>query len=55
MESKKYKPTTSSVKNHLSKRAHEKFTKELDLFLCNTCLDKKDQEKLVKLINKLID
>lgn len=55
MESKKYKPTTDSVKNILSKRAHEKFAKELDLFLCNTSLDKKDQEKLIKLINKLID
>lgn len=55
MEKKKYKPTVGSVKNHLSKRAPEKFVKEIDLFLCNTCLPKEDQEKLIKLINKLID
>lgn len=55
MEKKKYKPAASSIKENLSKRAPEKFVKDLDLFLCNTCLPKSDQEKLIKLINKLID
>lgn len=55
MEKKKYKPAVNSIKENLSKRAPEKFVKELDLFLCNTCLPKGDQDKLIKLINKLID
>jgi hypothetical protein len=46
---------TDSVKNELSKRAPEKFAHELDLFLCNSCLGKKDQIKLIKIINKLVD
>ena len=53
MENKKYKPATESVKG-LSKKAPEKFIKDIDLFLCNTCLPKSDQEKLIKMINKLI-
>ena len=51
----KYKPTTSSVKNNLSKRFDTKFIKELDLFLCNSSLNKDEQEKLVKLLNKIVD
>lgn len=41
--------------NKLSEKAPEKFKKELDLFLTNTNLTKKEQEKLIKLINKLLD
>ena len=55
MEKSKYKPTVKAVREFLSPRAHEKFVKEIDLFLCNSFLDKKDQEKLIKIINKLID
>jgi hypothetical protein len=51
----KYKPVTNSIKNLLSKKANTKLIKELDLFLCNSSLDKKEQENLIKLINKLID
>ncbi len=51
----KYKPTNDSVKKNLSERFNDKFIKEIDLFLCNTSLDKSDQEKLIRIINKIID
>lgn len=41
--------------NKLSERAPEKFKKELDLFLTNVNLTEEEQEKLIKLINKLLD
>lgn len=50
-----YKPTNEAVKKYLSHKLHSKFKKEIDLFLCNTSLDKKDQEKLIKIINNIID
>lgn len=52
---KKHKLSSSVVNNFLSKNAPEKFAKEIDIFFCNCSLDKKKQEELINLINKLID
>jgi hypothetical protein len=43
-----------SVKK-LSERAPDKFKKELDGFLTNVNLSREQQEKLITLINKLLD
>lgn len=59
MESK-YKPSTKSINNLSDKLSYkyanpDDFIKELDLFLCNTSLPKIDQDRLIEIINKLLN
>lgn len=38
----------------LNEKVSSEVKNELDLFLTNTCLDKKDQAKLIEIINKIV-
>ena len=50
---KNYLNTMESIKQ-LNEKVSSEVKNELDLFLTNTCLDKKDQAKLIEIINKIV-
>lgn len=49
-----YKPTTSAVRN-LSKKVDDNTTRKIDIFLCNSNLDKKSQESLIQILNEMVE